>query len=154
MCANLRNSSLKNVNCEDPMSHVTNMEGVNLKCANLEGSQLAHVNLRVATLKNAVLCNCDLRAAILAGADLEGECVSGCDTCFILLQLDCDLSGSDLHEANLRGANLKGNVIATRCCKVMTLRIFRRHVRVDDDAAAHGASHRSIGQVLLHNLMA
>ncbi|KAI1289492.1 BTB/POZ domain-containing protein KCTD9 [Halotydeus destructor] len=92
VCCNLKDSSLRNINCEDPTNLRTNMEGVNLKAANLEGSQLAHVNLRVATLKNAILCNCDLRSAILAGADLE----------------DCDLSGSDLHEANLRGANLKG----------------------------------------------
>lgn len=92
VCANLSNSSLRHINCEDPMNVRTNMEGVNLKGANLEGSQLAQVNLRVAKLKNAILCNCDLRGACLAGADLE----------------DCDLSGSDLHEANLRGANLKG----------------------------------------------
>lgn len=31
VCANLRDSSLKNVNCEDPMSMVCNWEGINLK---------------------------------------------------------------------------------------------------------------------------
>lgn len=108
LCANLEGANLRGCNFEDPEGNRTNMEGVNLKGANLECSNMAGVNLRVATLKNASLKNCDLRAAILAGADLEVSFFLKTQNRHIINLLQkCDLSGSDLHEANLRGANLK-----------------------------------------------
>ncbi|CAD6227283.1 GSCOCG00006071001-RA-CDS [Cotesia congregata] len=109
LCANLEAANLHSCNFEDPGGLSANMEGVNLKGANLEGSNMAAVNLRVATLKNAILKNCDLRSAVLAGADLEVIFFAirpyGINNAMFLRS--CDLSGSDLHEANLRGANWK-----------------------------------------------
>lgn len=74
-------------------------------------SNMAGVNLRVANLRNANLMNCNLRAAVLAGADLEVKRSSFLPLNTKLNQLvrfqRCNLSGSDLQEANLRGANFK-----------------------------------------------
>ncbi|EFN89168.1 BTB/POZ domain-containing protein KCTD9, partial [Harpegnathos saltator] len=91
-----------------------NMEGINLKGADLEGSNMAAVNLRVVTLKNANLRNCDLRSAVLAGTDLEVPIILFYTCCLASFSVDnllflmfSDLSGFDLQDANLRGANLK-----------------------------------------------
>ena len=81
-----------------------------MRKADLEDSSMANVNLRVAKLKYANLKNCYLRSAVLAGADLEvriwQSIILNRITWGISIQQHCDLSGSDLCEANLRGANL------------------------------------------------
>ena len=81
-----------------------------MRKADLEDSSMANVNLRVAKLKYVNLKNCYLRSAVLAGADLEVgliiHYIEPNNTGGILIQQHCDLSGSDLCEANLRGANL------------------------------------------------
>lgn len=108
----MESASLRNCNFKDPAGSKANMEGVNLKGANLEGSDMSGVNLRVATLKNASLQNCDLRTAVLAGADLEVNIIVANFLIFhipYLLQ-NCVLSGSDIQQANFRGANLKDAV--------------------------------------------
>ena len=75
----------------------------------------------MSSLKYANAKNCDLRSAILAGADLEVRhfifwttFLQGKQTCnitiFHMFQ-QCNLSGSDLNEANLRGSNLTNTVL-------------------------------------------
>lgn len=82
------------------------------------------VNLRIASLKNANAQNCNLDHSCLAGANLGNNFFSYNFSknksqwlivifCLFIFppkqnKENCDLSGSDLNEVNLRGANLKG----------------------------------------------
>lgn len=71
---------------------------------------MRNVNLRKASMKNANVQNCILDYACLAGANL-GNSLNTFEILNLLVFFvleNCDLSGSDLNEVNLRGANLKG----------------------------------------------
>ncbi|XP_029505806.2 BTB/POZ domain-containing protein KCTD9-like isoform X4 [Oncorhynchus nerka] len=104
LCSNAEGASLRGCNFEDPAGVKANMEGANLKGVDMEGSQMTGINLRVATLKNAKLKNCNLRGATLAGTDLELP-----PSLSPPLSQNCDLSGCDLQEANLRGLQREGS---------------------------------------------
>ncbi len=96
------------------LSHA-NLHGVNLNRANLSNTDLSRANLSHTSLNKANLTGADLSYADLTGADLIGAILSGAKLTFANLSRaqmnyysdrDDGTSITDLHEADLSGANL------------------------------------------------